>query len=133
MRTGPENYRQGESLQETETESKSEIQKIQDEVKRIQGMINDMEAKASIHTTRKEGDALNSVIEREKTTLAQKRSELSRLILQAEKEADEKYLIPEEKPVQEFWTDDAFDNAMRATGEYQEADRLDAARKKKLL
>ncbi len=127
MRTGPENYGQGEYAPTNEPQS--EIQKIQDEVNRIQSMIDDMEAKASIPSHIREGDALNKVIEMEKANLVEKRSELSRLILQAEKKGDEKYLLPEEEP-KEYWTDDALDNALRATGEYQEADRLSVAEKR---
>lgn len=101
MRTGPENYGHGEGAYLNTNEAQSKIQKIKNEVDRIQTMINDMETKASMHAPIKEGDALNSVIEREKANLAEKREELSTLILQAEKKGDEQYLIKKE-PLQEF-------------------------------
>ncbi len=135
MRTGPENYGQGEPKSPDTNEAQSAIQKIQDEVNRVQSMIKDMEAKAETDPAQR--NALLSVIEKEKVALAQKRSELTALLLQKGKEGDDKYLI--KPPVEEFWVapaqesdEDAFDRALKATGEYHDADRLDAARKRQV-
>lgn len=135
MRTGPENYRHGEPASPDNNEAQSAIKKVQDEVDRIQFMIKDMESKAAVEPAQR--SALLSVIEKEKVTLAQKRGELTALLLQKGKEGDDKYLI--KPPVEEFWVapvqesdEDAFDNALRATGEFHDADRLDAARKRQI-
>lgn len=105
MRKGLEDYESGEQL----PEARSEIQKIQDEIRRIQSMINDMEAKAAIHMPLTQGDALLKVIDKEKANLAKKREELTRLILEAEKAGDEKYIVkkPEKEVRQEFWVEPA--------------------------
>ncbi len=135
MRTGPENYGHGEPTLPNTNEAQSAIQKIQDEVNRIQSMIKDMEAKAATEPAQR--SALLSVVEKEKVALAQKRTELTALLLQKEQEGDSKYLV--KPPVEEFWVtpaqesdEDAFDNALRATGEFHDADRLDAARKRQI-
>ncbi len=135
MRTGPENYGHGEPTLPNNNEAGSAIQKIQDEVNRIQSMIRDMEAKATTDPAQR--NALLSVIEKEKVALAQKRSELTALLLKKEQEGDSKYII--KPPVEEFWVapaqesdEDAFDNALKATGEFHDADRLDAARKRQI-
>lgn len=133
MRTGPENYGQGEPASPDNNEAQTAIQKIQAEVNRIQSMIKDMEAKALAEPAQR--NVLLSVVEKEKANLAQKRTELTTLLLQKEKEGDDAYLI-KKPPVEEFWVEspksdeEAFDAAHRAFGEYQAADKLDAAEKR---
>lgn len=120
MFQSPETRGQGEST-ETTTEAQSEIQKIKNDVESIQTMIKDLEAKKTESMTPSEGAALLGVITRERARLTPLLIKLD----QEEKALDTKYAVS----ALETSDEDAFDAALRRTGEMQEADRLDARRK----
>lgn len=82
MRTTPETYNAGERPQEY-PEARSALQKIQDEVNRIQAMIADMQAKVATASPAEKA-ALLKVIAEETVELEGKRGELTKLLLDRE-------------------------------------------------
>jgi hypothetical protein len=123
MFQSPENRGQGELPRNT-IETTSEIQKIQDEVERIQIMIKGLESRKNENMTPSEGAALLGVLARE-------RAHLTPLLIrldQEEKTRDAKYTISTSAAND----GDAFDAALRQTREMQSADRLDAARNRRV-